>query len=188
MGPDQVALAAAALGVVEFGEEITADAVRPGDVILGLTSPNLRSNGYSLIRAVLSDDDMMVFGEELLAPSLIYAPEVLAAIAAGGVHGLAHITGGGLPGNLIRALPEGCRALGDVGLLRPAGMRCGPVLHMGTGFCLIPDPSAAPGLRQALSPHEVTAIGEIVTGERGVEMRRGPHRPRRAPNPSRNRQ
>jgi phosphoribosylformylglycinamidine cyclo-ligase len=197
MAPDQVDLAATALGVVEFGEEITGDAVRPGDAILGLTSPNLRSNGYSLIRAVLSDDDMMVFGEELLAPSLIYAPEVLDAIAAGGVHGLAHITGGGLPGNLIRALPDACRAIVDVSLLRPPEIlsvirkvgdiseeELWSVFNMGIGFCLIADPSAVPGLRQALSPHEVTAIGEIVTGERGVEMRREPHRRRRSSNPS----
>ncbi len=100
--------------------------VVPGDVLIGLHSPGLRSNGYSLARYVFGEVAGMSFeqpawsgakrtlGEELMVPSVVYTPAVLGALAAGEVHAAAHITGGGIPGNLKRSLPKDCDAVVDV--------------------------------------------------------------------------
>ena len=101
------------------------DRVRPGDVLIGIPSPGLRSNGYSLARRVMLDRaglplDGPAFpgarhdlAEELLEPSVIYAPAVRALLDAVDVHAIAHITGGGMPGNLPRVLPKGVDAVVD---------------------------------------------------------------------------
>ena len=124
MAPDEVDLAGFAVGVVEDGTQLGPERVQPGDVVIGLASPGLRSNGYTLARHVLFEraglglDDPAWAGaavsvaDELLRPSVIYAPAVLAAHAAlgDGLHASAHITGGGIVGNLPRALPAGLGA------------------------------------------------------------------------------
>jgi phosphoribosylformylglycinamidine cyclo-ligase len=120
MAPDEIDLAGFAVGVVEEGAQLGPERVRTGDAVIGLASPGLRSNGYTLARHVLLEraglglDDPAWAGaevsvaDELLRPSVIYTPAVLAAHAALGdvLHACAHITGGGLVGNLPRALPE----------------------------------------------------------------------------------
>jgi phosphoribosylformylglycinamidine cyclo-ligase len=123
MGKDDFDLAGCAVGVLERGSELGADRVRAGDVLVGLLSPGLRSNGYSLARHVLLEragrslegpawsGATHSLGDELLVPSVIYARAVLAALAEGGVHAAAHITGGGIPGNLARVLPAGAGAV-----------------------------------------------------------------------------
>jgi len=193
MEPDAVDLAGAALGVVEQGRECTGAAVRPGDVVLGLPSPNLRSNGFSLVRRALAgrdlaapvDGDGATLGELLLRPSVLYTPAVLAAMATGAVHGAAHITGGGLPGNLVRPLPEGCRAVLDRStweepavfrLLAGAGVADDAMVeafNLGIGFCLVVPPGevAAVAAEVGRHGHDPAVIGEIVAGERGVELR-----------------
>jgi len=103
-------LAGFCVGVAERGALITGAAVAPGDVLVGLASPGLRSNGYSLARAVLGDRPADLL-DELLRPSVIYSPQMAALRRAVTVHGFAHITGGGLPGNLARILPAGCDAV-----------------------------------------------------------------------------
>lgn len=132
-------LAGFAVGAVERGEELPAG-VCTGDVLLGLLSSGVHSNGYSLVRAVvqrsgLAWEDLAPFadvslGEALLAPTRIYARAAIAAIGLGGVHGIAHITGGGLVENLPRMLPAGLGATVDLnswrlppvlGWLRDAG-------------------------------------------------------------------
>jgi phosphoribosylformylglycinamidine cyclo-ligase len=112
-----------AVGVVERDRIITGQQVRPGDVLIGLPSPGLRSNGYSLARKVLLElggrslDDPAWGGashtlaDELLSPSVIYAPAVGALVRGVEVRAIAHITGGGLPGNLARVLPDDCDAV-----------------------------------------------------------------------------
>lgn len=112
MAPDAFDLAGAALGVVEEGTEVTGASIEGGESIIGVESPNLRSNGFSLVRTVLQDVDLhsafdagRSVGEVVLEPSVIYAPAVLEAVATGGVRGLAHITGGALAGNIPRVLP-----------------------------------------------------------------------------------
>ncbi|OUD10967.1 phosphoribosylformylglycinamidine cyclo-ligase [Marivivens niveibacter] len=112
-------LAGFSVGAMERGADLPAG-VSEGDVLLGLGSNGVHSNGYSFVRKVvemsgLSWDDKAPFadgtlGAELLAPTRLYVKQALAAVRAGGVHALAHITGGGLTENLPRVLPEGLGA------------------------------------------------------------------------------
>lgn len=116
-------LAGFSVGAMERGSELPKG-VRPGDVLLGLTSDGVHSNGYSLVRKLvevsgLGWDDPCPFGEgtlgeALLAPTRLYVRPALEAIRAGGVHALAHITGGGLTENLPRFMPKGVGALVDL--------------------------------------------------------------------------
>lgn len=114
-------LAGFCVGVVERERLVTGEAIVPGDLVIGMASSGLHSNGYSLARKVLlgGDDTRLssrpaalgrTLGEELLEPTTIYAPAVLKLLAAVPVHGLAHITGGGIPENLGRILPPGLTA------------------------------------------------------------------------------
>jgi phosphoribosylformylglycinamidine cyclo-ligase len=118
MQPGEFDLVGFAVGVAERDQLITGEHVQAGDVLIGLPSPGLRSNGYSLARRVLLevaglaldgpayDGAPHSLGEELLMPSVIYAPAITALIRAVEVRAIAHITGGGLPGNLVRVLPK----------------------------------------------------------------------------------
>ena len=119
--PGDYDLAGFAVGAVERGRMLTGAEVRPGDVVLGLASNGLHSNGFSLVRKVVADAGLdygaaapfapdISLGEALLAPTRIYVPACLAALRGGGVHALAHITGGGLISNLPRVLPAGLQA------------------------------------------------------------------------------
>lgn len=191
MESDAVDLAGAAVGVVERGEEVTGATISAGDVILGLVSPNLRSNGFSLVRTVLAGVDLETpfpgeadsYAEVLLRPSVLYATAILAAVATGEVRGAAHITGGGLAGNLVRSLPQGLRAVVDTsqwpvpnvfrviqatGDLTPAAMN--ETFNMGIGYCLIVPPGAATtivDLAQQLG-HDTYEIGYVEDGPRSV--------------------
>jgi phosphoribosylformylglycinamidine cyclo-ligase len=117
-------LAGFAVGAMERGTALP-DGVQAGDVLLGLASDGVHSNGYSLVRKIversgLGWDDPAPFandtlGAALLAPTRLYVTSALGAIRAGGVHALAHITGGGLTENLPRVLPEGMGAQIDLG-------------------------------------------------------------------------
>ncbi|ATG43198.1 phosphoribosylformylglycinamidine cyclo-ligase PurM [Phaeobacter piscinae] len=108
-------LAGFAVGAMERGTALPAD-VQDGDVLLGLASDGVHSNGYSLVRKLVEvsglgwDADCPfgegTLGEALLTPTRLYVKQCLAAVRAGGVHALAHITGGGLTENLPRVLPE----------------------------------------------------------------------------------
>ncbi|WP_417248724.1 phosphoribosylformylglycinamidine cyclo-ligase [Celeribacter sp.] len=112
-------LAGFAVGAMERGQDLPSG-VRDGDVLLGLASDGVHSNGYSLVRKTVEVSgyrwsDIAPFadetlGEALLAPTRLYVKPVLKAIRAGGVHALAHITGGGLTENLPRVLPQGLGA------------------------------------------------------------------------------
>lgn len=124
MAPDDLDVAGFAVGVVERGEELGPERVRDGDVLVGFASPGLRSNGYSLARRVLVNNvgDLGApawdgadhsLGDELLVPSVIYAPTVTALRGELGsaVHACAHITGGGIVGNVARILSPSLDAL-----------------------------------------------------------------------------
>ncbi len=116
MEPGEFDLVGFAVGVVERDELITGERIAVGDVLVGLPSTNLRSNGYSLARRVLFEragrglDDPAYPGarhsvaDELLKPSVIYAPAILALVREVDVRGVVHVTGGGLPGNVNRVL------------------------------------------------------------------------------------
>lgn len=113
---DDFDLAGFAVGAMERGASLPKD-VQNGDMLLGLSSSGVHSNGYSLVRKLvelsgLGWDAQSPFGggtlgAELLTPTRLYVESCLAAIAAGGVHGFAHITGGGLTENILRVLSEG---------------------------------------------------------------------------------
>jgi phosphoribosylformylglycinamidine cyclo-ligase len=125
MEPGEFDLVGFAVGVAERDRLITGQRVQAGDALIGLPSPGLRSNGYSLARRVLLDHaarplDGPAFegahhdlAEELLRPSVIYAPAVLALERVVDVHAVAHITGGGIPANLARTLPGDADAVVD---------------------------------------------------------------------------
>ncbi|GIV00977.1 MAG: phosphoribosylformylglycinamidine cyclo-ligase [Actinomycetota bacterium] len=121
MEPDAFDLAGFCVGAVEEGALLGPHRVREGDVLVGLRSSGLHANGYSLVRRALLEEggyrleDVLPrlgrsLGEELLEPTRIYAPLVLALARDGLVQAAAHVTGGGLPENLPRALPEGLGA------------------------------------------------------------------------------
>jgi phosphoribosylformylglycinamidine cyclo-ligase len=126
MEPGQFDLVGFAVGVAERDRLLPlADAAQAGDVLIGLASPGLRSNGYSLARSVLFDragreldepayeGSPRSLGEELLVPSVIYAPSILDLLRAVDVRAVAHVTGGGIPGNLLRVLPPRLDAVVD---------------------------------------------------------------------------
>ncbi len=196
MPADAFDLAGAAVGVAEEGRMVTGQAVVPGDLVLGIASPNLRSNGFSLVRRVIGDRDLTArfpgddrtIAEVLLEPSVIYAPAVLEAVATEGVKGLAHITGGGLAANLPRALPAGMTAVLDrsswtpppvFGTLQEMGDLDAndmySVFNMGVGFTVVASPRRRDVVSAALAAHghEVAVIGEIIAGEGGVRWSGG---------------
>jgi phosphoribosylformylglycinamidine cyclo-ligase len=117
-------LAGFAVGAMERGSDLPAG-VTEGDVLLGLASDGVHSNGYSFVRKVVELSGLGweadcpfaegSLGQALLTPTRLYVTQALAVVRAGGVHGLAHITGGGLTENLPRVLPEGLGATIDLG-------------------------------------------------------------------------
>lgn len=119
---DDYDLAGFCVGIVEKSRIIEAGRVKPGDVLIGLASSGPHSNGYSLVRKVLevSQADLgqpcagTTLGEALLAPTRIYVKPLLELHNKLDIHALAHITGGGLPENLPRVLPEGVKAVIDI--------------------------------------------------------------------------
>ena len=119
--PGEYDLAGFSVGAVERGHALTGDQVQAGDVILGLASSGLHSNGFSLVRQVVEIsgldyaspapwDDSQSLGEALLTPTRIYVKSCLDLVKAGKVHAFAHITGGGLLENIPRVLPDGLTA------------------------------------------------------------------------------
>lgn len=181
-------LAGFAVGAMERGQDLPRG-VAAGDVLLGLASDGVHSNGYSLVRKVvalsgLSWDAPAPFadgplGAALLAPTRLYVRPVLAAIRAGGVHALAHITGGGLTENLPRVLPDGMGAQVDLGAwpLPPvfawmrglAGIAEGEMLktfNCGIGMIVVVAPDRAEALAALLreAGETVHPLGHVVPG------------------------
>lgn len=123
-------ISATAVGVVEAGDVLGPDRVRPGDVVIAMGSSGLHSNGYSLARHVLLDKARMpltghveefgrTLGEELLEPTRIYAKDCLSLVTEAEVRTFAHVTGGGLAANLARVIPTGLTAVLDRGTWTP---------------------------------------------------------------------
>ncbi len=124
MEEEQIDLAGFAVGVMEKGRGLGPERVREGDVIVAVPSPNLRSNGFSLVRAIYRDLIESVAAEtasgadqdlfdSLVEPSVIYTPSLLPVVERGLVAAAAHITGGGIIGNLSRVIPDGLAAVID---------------------------------------------------------------------------
>jgi phosphoribosylformylglycinamidine cyclo-ligase len=200
MAPDDLDLAGFAVGVVEQGAELGPALVVAGDVIVGLPSPGLRSNGYTLARHVLLEragrnlgdpawpGAAQTLADELLRPSVIYAPAVLALRQelGHGLHACAHITGGGIVGNLPRVLPEGLGAvlersswaqprifaeIQELGAVDEAEMD--RVFNRGVGMALVVAGDRADDALAALAAAGApsTVIGAVVDGGPGVQYR-----------------
>ena len=197
MAPGEFDLVGFAVGVVDQERIIGPARVVPGDVLIGLASPGLRCNGYTLARHVLLErmglsldapaweGATTSLGEELLRPSVIYTPAVRAAIAAADVHAVAHITGGGYEGNIPRALPEGSRAVVEQGTwevptifgeIRRLGQvddeEMAKVFNLGLGMVLMVGADTVDAALGALRTAGVVAmvVGSVVGGERGVDL------------------
>ncbi len=181
-------LAGFAVGAVERDALLPRADIAAGDIILGLASNGLHANGFSLVRRVVEDaglgygdaapfDDGRSLGEALLEPTRLYVASCLAAHRAGAVKALAHITGGGLVGNVPRALPAGLGAeidaaswplpkvfawLGEAGDIAEAEMA--RVFNCGIGMVAIVDPARAVAARDIFTAagERVFEIGRVV--------------------------
>jgi phosphoribosylformylglycinamidine cyclo-ligase len=182
-------LAGFAVGAMERGQDLP-QGVRTGDVILGLASSGVHSNGYSFVRKVVdlsglgwdapSPFSPGTLGAALLTPTRLYVTQVLAAIRAGGVHGLAHVTGGGLTENPPRVLPDGLACEIDLTswqlppvfrwLASTANMAEPELLktfNCGIGMILVVAEDRAEVLAQLLqgAGETVTRIGRVIEGQ-----------------------
>ncbi|MDQ4005238.1 MAG: phosphoribosylformylglycinamidine cyclo-ligase [Actinomycetota bacterium] len=174
-------LAGFCVGVVPEERMLGPQRVGLGDALLGLPSSGLHSNGFSLVRRALEETETDVFStpkeltrplvEELLEPTLIYVPAVLALSERGLVHSAAHITGGGIPENLPRALPEGLGAVVDRGSWEPppvfslverisqaSSSDLLRTLNMGMGMILVVPADAVPEARSVAEEHGHVAV------------------------------
>ncbi len=181
LSPDEYDIAGSTTGVVEADKLLGAELVRPGDVVIGMASSGLHSNGYSLVRHVFFDKagwelDREVpelggtLGEELLTPTKLYTLPCLALAAEVEVHAMSHITGGGLAANLARVLPETVSVrfdrsswtpqpifdlVGSVGGVAQADLDL--ALNMGVGMVAIVAPDAADAALRLLAERGVDA-------------------------------
>ncbi|NJQ03566.1 phosphoribosylformylglycinamidine cyclo-ligase [Streptomyces zingiberis] len=197
--PDDFDVAGAGTGVVEADRLLGAERVRSGDVLIAMAASGLHSNGYSLVRHVLSeragyelDREIPEFGrtlgEELLEPTRIYSLDCLALTRTTEVHAFSHITGGGLAGNLARVIPDGLHAAVDRSTWRPAPVfdlvgTVGSVergelektLNMGVGMVAVVAPEAADAALATLADREVDAwVCGTVTGREPGGARSAP--------------
>ena len=197
MEPGEFDLVGFAVGVAERDRLITGEHVKTGDVLIGLPSPGLRSNGYSLARKVLLGDAGRrldapawdgaphTLADELLVPSVIYAPAIAALLRVVDVRSIAHITGGGLPGNLVRVLPEGADAVVDTRSWEPSRIfaeiqRLGEVsdeemrrvFNLGIGMVVVVAASEAHKTLDILRTegHRAVTIGTIEAGHGNVRF------------------
>ena len=189
-------LAGFCVGAVERGEQLTGDRVAAGDVLLGLASSGVHSNGYSLVRRLAADklwkldrpalfdmDRLLI--DHLIEPTRIYVKSLLPFIRSGRIHALAHITGGGLLENVPRVLPKGLHAKIDAdaweqsrlmaflqaqGQIEPGEMA--RTFNCGIGMVLAVAPDEVAALTHDLTEagEQVFTIGEIVEGERGCTV------------------
>jgi phosphoribosylformylglycinamidine cyclo-ligase len=163
------------VGLVRRDALVDGSRARPGDVVLGFRSAGLHANGFSLVRRIVGDDD--VDAELLLPPTRCYLDEVRALRRRADVRALAHVTGGGITGNLARVLPEGVGAVVDPSAWeRPAVFEwlaahgvsedeLRRVFNIGIGYCaVVPADDAQPG---------DLVIGRLEAGVAGVEWSDG---------------
>ena len=180
-------LAGFAVGLVDKRDIIDGSKIFPGDVVLGLPSTGLHSNGYSLARKIFKGKTLKTWGKKLLAPTKIYVEDVARLIRGLKkenqiVLGMAHITGGGLPGNVVRILPKRVRAvirrdawrvpkifteMQKKGRVPEADMW--RTFNMGIGLVFVVRPDSL-ALAQKILP-EAKIIGGISAGNREVVLK-----------------
>jgi phosphoribosylformylglycinamidine cyclo-ligase len=192
MRPHEYDLSATGVGVVESDAVLGPHRVQVGDVVIAMRSSGLHSNGYSLVRHILLGisrmrlegvveefDNQRTLGQELLTPTKIYAKDCLDLITETDVRALAHITGGGIPGNLVRVLPETVDAVVDRATWRPQPIfdlvqRKGRIeqsemestFNMGVGMMAIVAPDDSDRALAFLRGRHIDAwvVGEIIDG------------------------
>ena len=191
MQPEDYDLAGFSVGIVDQDKILRKASVCEGDVILGLPSSGIHSNGYSLVRKVFDVEHVslearveelgMTLGEALLTPTRIYVKPVLAALETGSVHGISHITGGGFYENIPRCLPDGYQAR-----IEKAAIPVLPIFHilqerggipdrdmfntfnMGIGMSLVVSADQTDAVKAVLP--DAVVIGEIVRGEDAISI------------------
>jgi phosphoribosylformylglycinamidine cyclo-ligase len=197
MGEHDYDLSATGVGVVEKSELLGPDRVRPGDVVIGMSSSGLHSNGFSLVRRVLLDIARMpleghveelgrTLGEELLEPTKIYAKDCLALVAEAEVRTFCHVTGGGLAANLARVIPHGLRANLERGTWTPAPIfatvshrgrieraEMEKTFNMGVGMVAVVSPEDADRALAVLTARHVPSwiLGEISSAPESSDER-----------------
>jgi phosphoribosylformylglycinamidine cyclo-ligase len=174
--PGHFDLAGFAIGIVEQDQMLGPERVRDGDLIVGIPSSGIHSNGFSLVRALVAEGALDCSAETLLTPTRLYVREVLDLLGAGvALHAVAHITGGGLPENLPRALPDGlgARITPDAWPLPTAisaivdSGRVGDddlwdTFNMGIGLCIIAPEDARDAILARLP--DACVIGVVAAG------------------------
>ena len=189
-------LAGFCVGAVERDKVLTGDTIAPGDIVLGLASSGIHSNGFSLVRKIVEQDGWQLdealpwaggkaLSDVLLEPTRIYVRSLLPPVQEGRIKGLAHITGGGLLENIPRVLPENCRALIDTrrwhlppifealqrgGRIAPQEMA--RTFNCGIGMAVIVAAAETGAICSALETagEAVVEIGRIESGERGCTV------------------
>jgi phosphoribosylformylglycinamidine cyclo-ligase len=192
-------LAGFCVGVVERSRLLDGKAIRPGDVLLGISSSGLHSNGFSLVRKIVFERARLKVGdrvpelnqsvgEALLTPTRIYAKLTAAVLHANAdnVAGIAHITGGGLADNAVRVLPAGCRLVVDRRTWTPPpvfGWLAGlgnvdreemfRVFNMGVGMVLFVRPTAVDQVQTTVGNlgMESWVVGQVESGETAATYR-----------------
>jgi phosphoribosylaminoimidazole synthetase len=189
-------LAGFCVGAVDRAKALTGTSVKAGDVILGLASSGVHSNGFSLVRKLIDangwkldrpalfDHDLML-GDALLEPTRIYVKSLLPVVRDGRIQALAHITGGGLLENIPRILPDSCHAVVDAnswelprlfsflqagGAIEPAEMA--RTFNCGIGMVAVVRQEDADSVAEALTAagETVFVIGRIETGDKGCTV------------------
>ena len=193
---DEYDLAGFAVGVVDEKDLITGANIKPGDVLVGMSSSGVHSNGFSLVRKVFSmtEENLNTYydclgktlGEALIAPTKIYVKALRAVKEAGvTIKGCSHITGGGFYENIPRMLPEGVRAVVEKGsypippifkMLQEDGDIAEEMMYntynMGLGMILALDPADVEKTMAALKEagEEAYIVGKVEAGEKGVTL------------------
>ncbi len=183
--PQGFDLAGFAVGIVDMDQIVTGGNIEEGDLLLGLRSSGIHSNGYSLVRLAVERARLdltqpqpgfqLPLGEELLRPTKLYVRAAMEALSTRKVKGMAHITGGGLEGNVSRIIPRGLRAQVDYSswgrplifrLLQELGIEeeeMRRVFNLGIGFVLVASPDHLPEVADALARcgEELIVIGRV---------------------------
>lgn len=190
---DEYDLAGFAVGACEKANIVTGEKIAEGDVLVGIASSGVHSNGYSLVRKIVFEDngyaiDAVVegyetlgkIGEALLTPTKLYAKPVMEMLKEADIHGMAHVTGGGFYENLPRMMPEGLATEVDLGtwpvlpifeFLKDKGQLEDKdlynVFNMGIGFVIAVKPQQADKIIEIAQKHGEKAytIGRVVKGE-----------------------
>jgi len=188
-------LAGFCVGAVEREKVLTGCEIKPGDLILGLASSGVHSNGFSLVRRIIEQEDWALdvkyppfddrrLSDMLLEPTRIYVRSLLPLVQQRQIRGLAHITGGGLLENIPRVLPDGCHAIVDASRWQlpvifswlQHGGRIDPeemarTFNCGIGMAVIVNPQRADSVVTAIgAEEEVFEIGRIEKGRRGCTV------------------